>query len=97
LSDLTGLLNVDASRARAELAKHTSEILMIPELASNGKRYYVAAGGWNLFGGGYFRMVAGACFEAIHNALGAWLVRRWLLPKNGRRPKLASSPAGGDV
>jgi hypothetical protein len=68
------------------LAKHTSEILMIPELASNGKRYYVAAGGWNLFGGGYFGMVAGACFETIHNALGAWLVRRWLLPKNGRRP-----------
>src|SRR5207245_11336168 len=31
-------------------------------------------------------LVAGACFEAIHNALGAWLVRRWLLPKNGRRP-----------
>ena len=32
-------------------------------------------------------MVAGACFEAIHNALGAWLVRRWALPKNGRRPR----------
>jgi hypothetical protein len=30
-------------------------------------------------------LVAGACFEAIHSALGAWLVRRWLLPKNGRR------------
>jgi hypothetical protein len=30
-------------------------------------------------------LVAGACFEAIHNALAAWLVRRWVLPKNGRR------------
>jgi len=31
-------------------------------------------------------LVAGACFEAIHNALRASLVRRWMLPKNGRRP-----------
>jgi len=31
-------------------------------------------------------LVAGAYFEAIHNALGAWLVRRWSLPRNGRRP-----------
>jgi len=37
---------------------------------------------WNPMG----ELVAGAYFEAIHNALGAWLVRRWLLPKNGRRP-----------
>ena len=31
-------------------------------------------------------LVAGAYSVAIHNALGAWLVRRWSLPKNGRRP-----------
>ena len=29
----------------------------------------------------------GAYFDAIHNALGRWLVRKWLLPKNGRRPQ----------
>jgi hypothetical protein len=33
-------------------------------------------------------MVAGACFVAIHNALGSSLARRWTLPKNGRRPRL---------
>jgi hypothetical protein len=27
-------------------------------------------------------LVAGACFEAIHNAFAAWLVRRWVLPRN---------------
>ena len=32
-------------------------------------------------------LVAGAYFVAIHNALGALLVRRWSLPKNGRRPR----------
>jgi hypothetical protein len=31
-------------------------------------------------------LVAGACFEPIHNALAARLIRRWVLPKNGRRP-----------
>ena len=30
-------------------------------------------------------LVAGACFAVIHNALGALMVRRWSLPKNGRR------------
>ena len=40
------------------------------------------AGQWNW-------LVAGACFVAIHNALGALLVRRWSLPKNGRRPRSA--------
>jgi hypothetical protein len=36
------------------------------------------------------RLVAGACFVAIHNALGALLERRWALPKNGRRPRHAT-------
>jgi hypothetical protein len=35
-------------------------------------------------------LVAGACFVAIHNALGALLERRWSLPKNGRRPRHAT-------
>lgn len=33
-----------------------------------------------------WRLVAGAYREVIHNALGALLIRRWTLPKNGRRP-----------
>jgi hypothetical protein len=32
------------------------------------------------------RIGCGACYAAIHNALGSWMVRRWSLPKNGRRP-----------
>jgi hypothetical protein len=59
--------------------------------------HYIASGNWNLLGGyaetvvnresaeKRVRMVAGACFGAIHNALAALLVRRWSLPKNGRR------------
>jgi len=31
-------------------------------------------------------VVAGACYVAIHNALAAHFLRRWLLPRNGRRP-----------
>jgi len=67
---------------------------MIPRTVST-KGCYIAGGEWDLRGfsdgaetpaAKRIRMVAGACFEAIHNALGAWLVRRWLLPKNGRRP-----------
>jgi hypothetical protein len=38
-------------------------------------------------GGGHaIRLVAGACLEAIHNALAVSLVRRWPLPKNGTGP-----------
>ena len=32
-------------------------------------------------------MVAGACYVAIHNALSSVLVRRWQLPRQGRRPR----------
>ena len=42
--------------------------------------------GGRLPGGG----VAGACFVAIHNTLGALLERRWALPKNGRRARHAT-------
>ena len=30
-------------------------------------------------------LVAGACFVAVHNAMAAWLTRRWQLPRRGRR------------
>jgi hypothetical protein len=96
LGDIRGLLNADVQKAKAELAKHVSGIRMVPQ--TNGKKgHYVAIGEWNLLGGyaempgnqggteKRVRMVAGACFEAIHNALGSLLVRRYLLPKNGRR------------
>jgi hypothetical protein len=65
--------------------------------AEGKKGHYVAVGEWNLLGGFLgelgnqesaekrVRMVAGACFGAIHNALAALLVRRWSLPKNGLR------------
>jgi len=61
LADLFGLLNVDTNRARAELAKHTTEIRMLPEMGSDGKLQYVAEGEWNFFGGSDFVMVAGDC------------------------------------
>jgi len=32
------------------------------------------------------RLVAGACYVAMHNALEGVLVRRWQLPRQGRRP-----------
>src|SRR4029077_10613381 len=40
LADLMGLLNTDTARARAELAKHTTEIRMIPEAGVDGKLQY---------------------------------------------------------
>lgn len=33
-------------------------------------------------------VVAGACYVAIHKLLGAWLSRKWTLPKKGRRSYL---------
>jgi len=35
------------------------------------------------------KLVAGACYVAIHNALASVLVRRWQLPRQGRRPRPA--------
>ena len=63
LANLLGLLNVDTVRARAELAKHTTEIRMIPEASPDGKLKYVAEGEWNFFGGADFAVVAGVGFE----------------------------------
>src|SRR5205814_3359704 len=87
LSDLRKLLYSDVALARAELGKHVSEIRMEPDLT---ERHYVAKGQWNLLGG-YPKtdvrigLVAGACCVAFHNALAAYLVRSWSLPRNGRR------------
>src|SRR5262249_48440122 len=47
LGNLEALLNTEARRARAELAKHIGKIVLRPE----GKKY-VAIGNWNLFGAG---------------------------------------------
>jgi site-specific DNA recombinase len=63
LSDLLGLLNTDTARARAELAKHTTAIRMIPERSKDGQLLYVAEGGWNVMGGTHFGVVAGDGFE----------------------------------
>jgi hypothetical protein len=96
LGNIRQLLNADVQRARTELAKHVTAIQMQP-IAEGKKGYYIAQGEWNLLGG-YMggpnqngskkrvRMVAGACFGAIHNSFADWFVRRWHLPKNGRRP-----------
>ena len=60
---LIELIQRDTDRARAELAKYTSAIRMIPETDENGGLHYIAEGGWNLFGGADFAMVAGEGFE----------------------------------
>jgi DNA invertase Pin-like site-specific DNA recombinase len=99
LTNIRALITSDVDRARAELTKHVTLITLQPQ-----RDHYVAEGDWNLLGkqpsaaereGGEKRvwMVAGAYFEAIHNALGALLMRRWHLPKNGRRPpRLSQCP-----
>jgi len=61
LADLYGLLNGDTTRARAELAKHTTEIRMIPEAGAGGELHYAAEGNWDFFGGADFVLVAGEC------------------------------------
>ena len=68
------LLYADVQKAKAELAKHVSEIRMLPQ-PQGKKGYYIATGEWNL-SGGYaegvclqggaekrVRMVAGEGFE----------------------------------
>jgi hypothetical protein len=63
LKSLRALINGDTTRARAELSKYTAEIRMIPEVDENGRAFYIAEGGWNLFGGSDFALVAGEGFE----------------------------------
>jgi hypothetical protein len=48
-ADLLGRLNEDNARPRAELAKHTTEIRVIPEAGADGKLQYVAEGKWNFW------------------------------------------------
>jgi site-specific DNA recombinase len=66
LSSLRDLLSCDVPRARAELAKHVSQITMHPA-EHKGDCHYVCQGDWNLLGtltcGGDVRMVAGGGFE----------------------------------
>jgi hypothetical protein len=97
VDDIRSILAKDVLRAREELAKHVGEIRMQPREVGVD-RFYVAEGEWNLLGrrpetgrtrqlsDWRVRMVAGACYAAFHHALSAHLVRRWLLPRNGRRP-----------
>jgi hypothetical protein len=65
--------------ARTELSNHVSAIRMMP----SGMARKPA---WDLLGSDKSRsgLVAGACLQAIHNVADR-LVRRWRLPKNGRR------------
>ena len=61
------ILNTDVLRAKGELAKHISEIRMVPQ-AGEKKGHYTAEGEWNLLGGygdgeKCVRMVAGGGFE----------------------------------
>jgi site-specific DNA recombinase len=66
LSSLPDLLSCDVPRARAELAKHVTQITMHPA-QQNGDRHYTCQGEWNLLGEltapGDVRMVAGGGFE----------------------------------
>ena len=74
LGNLRKLLAADVERAKLELAKHVTEIRMVPQMLGK-KGHYVATGSWNLLGG-YLdpvgivgdtekrvRMVAGGGFE----------------------------------
>jgi hypothetical protein len=47
MKDLAGLLNCDAARVRAELAKHITAITMTPK-----GEHYIASGSWDLLGRG---------------------------------------------
>ena len=74
LGNIRELLCADVPKARAELAKHVSEIRMLPQ-PEGRKGHYVATGVWNLLGGfaegvclqndseKRVRMVAGEGFE----------------------------------
>lgn len=47
LSDLSGLLNADPVRAKAELLRHVNEIRMVPAKGAGG-RFYLAQGEWDM-------------------------------------------------
>ena len=50
LGNIRELLCADVSKARIELAKHVSEIRMLPQ-PQGKKGHYIATGEWNLLGG----------------------------------------------
>src|SRR5262249_8875569 len=98
LCNLRNLLYQDVALARTELGKHVSRITMKPDLE---RRHYTAIGEWDLLGGcensGRVRMVAGACYAAFQSILAAKLVRRWPLPRNGRRPNRCGGSRHSDA
>ncbi len=63
LNDLMGLLKADTTRARAELAKYTTQIRLVPERDKSGVMVYYAEGMWDLLGGYQSALVAGEGFE----------------------------------
>ena len=81
------LTDIDGPNARAAFQRHLPGLVCTPT-ERDGKRMYRVPGKIQM---GEQResavvLVAGACYTAIHNALGVLLVRSWSLPKNGRRP-----------
>src|ERR1035437_523156 len=72
LGDIRQLLKVDVQKAKVELAKHVTEIRMMPQIEGK-KGHCIAEGEWNLLGGyeegaaiattKHFRLVAGVGFE----------------------------------
>ncbi len=67
LGDIRHVLQTDVQKAKAQLAKHVTEISMIPQ-PEGRKGHYIASGDWNLLGGfgeqiECVRMVAGDGFE----------------------------------
>jgi site-specific DNA recombinase len=58
LSDIQGLLASDTARARAELARHTGPLTLVP-----GPHGYEVEGTWNLLGGDSPKYIAGEGFE----------------------------------
>jgi site-specific DNA recombinase len=63
LSALPELLSRDVSRARAELARHVTQITLTP---ADGSPHYACRGEWSLLGlpkEGHVRLVAGGGFE----------------------------------
>jgi site-specific DNA recombinase len=67
LGDIRHVLQTDVPKAKAQLAKHVTEISMIPQ-PEGRKGHYIASGDWNLLGGfgeqiECVRMVAGDGFE----------------------------------
>ncbi|GEM_PF-2706647 len=71
----------DAAWAGQRLRERVQEMALAPERLEVEITYRIPEPIMN-------GVVAGACYGAIHNALAAWLVRRWALPRRGKRCRL---------